>query len=441
MVIENEYIAILILSGLALWGWWRVLRRRWRHLWQRTKVHLRRQWHPKSPEDCPYCRAGITLVRTPVNRDVLPWHQLKDPRGRKKQIDTQGFACPNPACGYHGLTNDHIHALVGYGKVDAAKQIQRLRCQACKTTFTSRWGTPLYYLKTTDQTVEMVLWFLAEGVDESVLVRFTGHSEATIARWLERMGSHSAGWHNVLFRGLSMALIQMDELYAKVRGIKEARWLWLAIDPVSKVIPSLHLGGRKSGDAYALVHDLETRLEADCVPAFTTDGLRGYFYGITAHFGHWWRPKRARKDHWRVDDGLLYGQLVKRRKSRQVKYTIMRMMWGKRRGLTRLQRLHGFTRNIQTAIVERVNLTFRQSIAPLTRKTWSLAQSEQHLLAHVEWFRSYYHLVRPHESLREPISGLTHRYRKRTPAMAAGLSDHMWDVGEILRIPLIPEAA
>ena len=74
-----------------------------------------------------------------------------------------------------------------------------------------------------------------------------------------------------------MALIQMDELYAKVRGIKEARWLWLAIDPVSKVIPSLHLGGRKSGDAYALLHDLEARLEADCVPAFTTDGLRGYF--------------------------------------------------------------------------------------------------------------------------------------------------------------------
>ena len=142
-----------------------------------------------------------------------------------------------------------------------------------------------------------------------------------------------------------------------------------------------------------------------------------------------------------MDDGLLYGQLVKRRHSQQVKYTIMRMMWGKRCGLTRLQRLHGFTRNIQTAIVERVNLTFRQSIAPLTRKTWSLAQSEQHLLAHVEWFRLYYHLVRPHESLREPISGLTHRYRKRTPAMAAGLSDHMWDVGEILRSPLIPEAA
>ena len=221
---------------------------------------------------------------------------------------------------------------------------------------------------------------------------------------------------------------------------KEARWLWLAIDPVSKVIPSLHLGGRKSSDAYGLVHDLEERLEEDCVPAFTTDGLRGYFYGITSHFGRWFRPKRARKDHWQVDEDLLYGQLVKGRKSRKVKYTIMRMMWGKRRDLTRVQRLHGFTRNIQTAIVERVNLTFRQSIAPLTRKTWSLAQSEHHLLCHVEWFRLYYHLVRPHESLRDPVPGLTGRYRKRTPAMAAGLTAHIWDVGDILKRPLIPEA-
>ena len=137
---------------------------------------------------------------------------------------------------------------------------------------------------------------------------------------------------------------------------------------------------------------------------------------------------------------MLYGQLVKRRKSRKVKYTIMRMMWGKRSDLTRLQRLQGFTRTIQTAIVERVNRTFRQSIAPATGKTWSLAQSQHHLLLHVKWFQLYYHLVRPHESLREPIPGLKRRYRKRTPAMAIGLTDPIWDVGEILRMPLIPEA-
>jgi IS1 family transposase len=83
-------------------------------------------------------------------------------------------------------------------------------------------------------------------------------------------------------------------LYAKVRDSEQARWLWLAIDPVTKVIPSLHLGGRKNEDAYAVAHDLKERLDPACVPSFTTDGLWGYFYALTAHFGHWFRPNRAR---------------------------------------------------------------------------------------------------------------------------------------------------
>jgi transposase-like protein len=106
-------------------------------------------------------------------------------------------------------------------------------------------GPPLYYVKTTAEEVEEVLWWLAEGVDVSVLVRKTGHSEKTLTRWLNRMGEHSARWHEVLFRDLSMVLIQMDELYAKVRGVEEARWLWLAIDPKSKALLALHLQRKK----------------------------------------------------------------------------------------------------------------------------------------------------------------------------------------------------
>ena len=87
----------------------------------------------------------------------------------------------------------------------------------------------------------------------------------------------------------------MDELYTRVRQTASACWLWLAFDPVSKAIPALHLGGRTKDDAFALVHDLKLRLAPDCVPAFTTDGLRSYFYALTAHFGHWFRPPRAQR--------------------------------------------------------------------------------------------------------------------------------------------------
>ena len=99
---------------------------------------------------------------------------------------------------------------------------------------------------------------------------------------------------------------------------------------------------------------------------------------------------------------------------------------------------HGFRPMIQTAFIERVNLTVRQGVSLLTRRTWSLAQTERQLLLHVEWWRCYYHFVRPHESLRVPVSGLKRRYRPRMPAMALGLTDCLWTVGELLRMPLIP---
>jgi len=75
----------------------------------------------------------------------------------------------------------------------------------------------------------MVLWSLVEGVDLSVMVRYTGHGDATIARGLNRMGEHSAGLHNLFFRDLVIALVQFDELYARVRTSEKARWLWLAM--------------------------------------------------------------------------------------------------------------------------------------------------------------------------------------------------------------------
>jgi hypothetical protein len=157
----------------------------------------------------------------------------------------------------------------------------------------------------------MVLWFLAEGVDVSVLVRFTGCVDATIACWLGHKGDREQSWHNRLFRNLVLAVLQLDQLYTRVRGIASAHCLWLAIDPVSKVIPSLHIGGRTRDDAFALAHDIQQRLLPGHVPAFTSDGLRSYFYALTAHFGHWWRPPRARKDHGRVSGDLQHGMLIK----------------------------------------------------------------------------------------------------------------------------------
>ncbi len=110
-------------------------------------------------------------------------------------------------------------------------------------------------------------------------------------------------------------------------------------------------------------------------------------------------------------------------------------------------RTFGLSGRLNTAFVERVNLTMRRSVAALAQRTWATAQEAPQRLAHLEWWRAYYHLVRPHTSLRmalvQPIQCGGRRrpqcYEQRTPAMAAGLTDHCWAVRELVAVALVPE--
>src|SRR5262249_6596038 len=107
----------------------------------------------------------------------------------------------------------------------------------------------------------------------------------------------------------------------------------------------------------------------------------------------------------------------------------------------------GLSGKLNTAFIERLNLTLRQSVAPLIRRTWSTAQEAPQLLLHLEWWRAYYHFVRLHGSLRVQLAQprqrggkrIPQRYRQRTPAMAAGLTGRRWTVRELLAVPLPPE--
>jgi len=156
------------------------------------------------------------------------------------------------------------------------------------------------------------------------------------------------------------------------------------------------------------------------VPVFTSDGLSFYFYALTAHFGRWYRPERARKDHWKVDERLLYGQLIKIRSRFRLQFSYTRMMLGERRQLKEILQKLGFSGRIQTAFVERLNLTLREMIAPLSRRTWSMAHDRPHLGRHIEWGRAYYHFVLPHGSLQQVTEN--GQRRRQTPAMAAGVT-------------------
>jgi len=123
------------------------------------------------------------------------------------------------------------------------------------------------------------------------------------------------------------------------------------------------------------------------------------------------------------------------------------MRCGTRAALKSALQTLGLSGRLNTAFVERVNLTLRQSVAALLRRTWSTMQEAPHLLIHLEWWRGYEHFVRPHAALRmalaQPISRggqrVPQRYRQRTPAMAAGLTSRRWTVRDLLTVPLPPE--
>lgn len=401
---------------------------------------------PRSPDDCLACRLGSTAAFGGGPAPVRPWCEVKSRRGAPKRVNTEGFACPKQQCFYFGITDAHIHALVGDGTHGHAERIQTFRCQACRTTFSARRHTPLYRLKTPSQQIAMVLSALAEGLDVSAAERVFGYRHATITTWLTRAGGHAHTLHERFFSHLHLPHLQLDELRTRLRWAKQVLWLWLAIDPRTKILPVLSLGPRTQHMAHRVIHSLRQILAPGCLPLFTSDGLNLYFYALTAHFGHW-LPVRRRGHivrRWQVAAGLIYGQVKKCYQRRKLVRVTHVMRLGTLEDLAIALQDLGFSGRLNTAFIERVNLTVRHAVAALARRTWATAQQSPHLLANLEWWRAYYHFVRPHQSLRVRLVQprerggklLAQRYRERTPAMAAGRTHRRWTAREVLAHPL-----
>ncbi len=257
-------VVCLLLSLALLWclDWLPLRPSSSRGRAKRTTLH--RLLKPRCPHDCPACRLASTgsLCGGPASVPVRPWREVKSHRGAPKHVNTEGFACPNQQCAYFGITDASIHALVGDGKHGRAERIQTFRCQACRITFTARRHTPLYGLKTPSQQVAMVLSALAEGLDASAAERVFGHRQATITTWLTRAGEHAQTLHEHCFRNLHLPHLQLDKLRTRLRCAKQVLWLWLAIDPLNKIPPVLHLGPRTQYMAHRVIHPLRQLLAA-----------------------------------------------------------------------------------------------------------------------------------------------------------------------------------
>jgi IS1 family transposase len=242
---------------------------------------------------------------------------------------------------------------------------------------------------------------------------------------------------------LELVHVQLDELWANVKDKGQDMWLWLASDAKTKIIPVMQVGARNQEMAYSVVHELEGRLAANCVPVFSTDGLKHYFYALTAHFGKW-ETADGKKPVWKLLNDFIYSQVIKHQRRRKTVEVERRVLVGEASEYSKRLRQAGLSGRINTSFVERLNLSIRQCVSKLTRRTWGPAKYMPELMEHLEWWRMYYHFVRPHESLVEELAQpvlrkgkqQSRKYRKRTPAMLAGLTERCWTVKELLLYPL-----
>jgi hypothetical protein len=415
---------------------------------QATTLH--RLLKPRCPDDCPACRLTSTASLGAGPAPVRPWREVKSRRGAPKRVNTEGFACPNQECSYFGIADAQIHALVGDGKHGHVERIQTFRCQACRTTFSARRDTPLYRLKTPSQQIAVVLSALAEGLDPISLLNGSSATSRRRSRaFLSRAGEHVQTLHERSFRHLWLPHLQLDELRTRLRSSQQVLWLWLAIDPLTKILPVLQFGPRTQHMAHRVIHSLRQILAPGCLPLFTSEGLNLYFYALTAHFGKW-REERSRGRNvrrWQVEAGLIYGQVKKNYRRRKLVRVTHVMRLGTEDALkANLQGL-GLSGRLNTAFIERVNLTVRN--ARSSARTPHLGGGSvvptlagpPRVVA-----RLLPRMSRPHHSLRvalvqPPERGgnlVRQRYRQRTPAMAASRTHRRWTACEVLSFPLPP---
>jgi len=249
--------------------------------------------------------------------------------------------------------------------------------------------------------------------------------------------------------------LQLDELYAVLREVKAGdlsadeaikrlerspSWVWTALDPENKLLLVVDVGTRSLEMAQRVVHHLVQVLAPGCMPLFLTDGFRAYMTAILTHFGQWRQPERRQdkgpmpKPRWLPLPALLYAQVVKSYRRRRIVAVKHRVVFGTMERVKQV--LSACGRQINTAFVERLNLSIRQHIAAVGRRVSTLCKGEAGLRQQLALYHVYYNFCLPHASLRQPMpqpvhtkgTGSAKHWRPCTPAMAAGLTEHVWSL-------------
>jgi IS1 family transposase/transposase-like protein len=415
-----------------------------------------------SKPQCDLCEQGVISDRQAPG---APPPRMMLTRGRRRQVDTSGHFCPHAECSYHGR--------VDWGNVRAnghpnGRRWQQLVCLGCHGYFLETLGTPFHAKQVAPDKLVWAIAALAEGVGIRAVARVFEVDSNTVLNWLVEAAEHLATFSRSFLQDVHVEQVQMDELFALLSAIKDGEvteaeaikrlsrsphWVWVAIDPVTKLLLTVDVGERTLAMAQRLVHQITQVLTPDCAPLFLTDGFREYLTALVTHYGQWMQSERRQakgprsKPRWIPLPGLLYAQVVKSYRHRRIVGVKHRVLFGTGEAIESILAKRGW--KINTSFVERLNLDFRHHVAAVGRRVNTLCKHEAGLRQQLALFHVYHNFCLPHASLRlalvapEPINGTgsVKKWRQRTPAMAAGLTDHVWSLREVLmyRVPPWPQ--
>ncbi len=418
---------------------------------------------PRTPP-CAACEQVHEHVPQPPS---CPPPRIVPTRGRPRQVDTSRHFCPYPDCAYQGW--------VGLGNLCAnghpsGGPWRQLHCTSCEGYFLETHDTIFHGTRVSVDLIVHVIGCLAEGLGIRGTARVFEVDPNTVLGWLVEAAEQLRAFSQHFLHDVRVTQVQLDELYALLRAVKDGEvseaealarlsrsphWVWTAIDPVTKLLLTIDIGDRTLAMAQRVVHQVVQVLAPGCVPLFLTDGFKAYTTALLTHFGQWVQPPRrqaqgpAPKPRWRPLPQLLYAQVVKTVRRRRLVRVRHRVVFGTLEAVQQVLAACGW--QINTAFIERVNLSIRQHVAAVGRRVSTLCKGEEGLRQQLALYHTYYNFCLPHASLRQALpqpepthgTGSAKRWRPWTPAMAAGLTDHVWTLREVLlfRVPPWPQPA